>query len=154
MPPARKHDPLRNYTFRIKWDNGYISHVTLAGPLIRSITPVEYRDGGDPENVHTEPGRVTWPPVILQRPRTSDTAFEQWASPGGSGGLTPSRKTVTIEVYTARGKLALRYLVHRCWPQAYEALPALGHSPRLHVLETLTLAHEGWERDTSVTFPG
>jgi phage tail-like protein len=153
MPRPRKHDPLRSYSFRIKWDAAYISHVTLAGPLVRSIAPVEYRDGSDPDNVHTEPGRLTWPPVILQRPRTSDNAFEQWASLVGSGGPTPFKKTVTIEVYMARGKLAVRYLIHRCWPQGYEALPALGPSPRLHVLETLTLAHEGWERDTSVVFP-
>jgi len=158
MPPPRpRRDPLAGYTFRVKWDNAYIPHVTQAGPLIRMVTPVELRDGADPDRVHIEPGRVTWPPVVLQRPLSADTSFVTWANlivgSAAPGPLTPLKKTVTIEVYTARRKLALRYLVHHCWPQAYEPIPVLGPSPRRHILETLTLAHEGWERDPVVPFP-
>jgi phage tail-like protein len=157
MPPPRRRDPLAGYSFRVKWDNGYIPHISQAGPLTRMVLPVEYRDGADPDRVHIEPGRVTWPPVVLQRPLSADTAFAAWANlvvgTTTPGPLTPLKKTVTIEVYTSRGRLALRYLLHRCWPQAYEALPVLGPSPRRHILETLTLAHEGWERDPAVPFP-
>jgi phage tail-like protein len=158
MPPSHsRRDRLAGYTFRVKWDNGYIPHLSQAGPLIRMVTPVEYRDGADPDRVHVEPGRVTWPPVVLQRPFSTDTSFVNWANQvvGSTppGPPTPLKKTVTIEIYTASRKLALRYFVYHCWPQAYEPIPVLGPTPRKHILETLTLAHEGWERDPTVPFP-
>src|SRR5262249_35057871 len=141
--------------FRIKWDNQYVPHVSLAGPLVRSVTTIDVRDGAAPNVVHAEPGRLTWPPVVLQRPITADTSFAQWANQiAGTGAPAAFRKEVTIEVYCSRGTLALLYHVHRCWPQSYEALPMLGTEPRRHILETLTLAHEGWERDVTVPFPG
>src|SRR5207249_1310036 len=103
----------RGYTFRVKWDKGYIPHVTLAGPLFRTITPIEHREGGDPNTVRIGPGSITWPPVVLQRPISADTAFEQWANllVGGqpTDVLIDFRKNVTIEVYTTRGRLAVRY---------------------------------------------
>lgn len=45
------------------------------------------------------------------------------------------------------------FIVHRCWPSEYMALPNLDSGASTVAIEHLVLQNEGWERDLSVTEP-
>jgi phage tail-like protein len=92
--------------------------------------------------------------ITLERGITHDADFEAWARlVAGSPEPEPQvafRKEVRIEVYDARGRLAVAYDVHRCWPSDYAALDGLEAGSECALIQSLTLQNEGWERDTSI----
>ena len=45
------------------------------------------------------------------------------------------------------------YNVHRAWVSEYQALPELDAHCDTVAIETITLQHEGWERDYAVPEP-
>jgi len=49
--------------------------------------------------------------------------------------------------------VVLAYKVFRCWVSAYQALPNLDADASATAIQSITLQHEGWERDTSVPEP-
>jgi len=49
--------------------------------------------------------------------------------------------------------VVMAFKVHRCWPSEYVALADLSSEANAVAIESLTLQHEGWERDMSVTEP-
>jgi phage tail-like protein len=162
MPAARKPrkhvDPYREYNFRVKWDGRIVAGITKVSALRRTTEVVEYRDGNSGATLKL-PGVIGFDPITLERGITRDTAFEAWARlvSGVTGAPLAFRKEVRIEVYDARGRLALAYDVHRCWPSEYVALGPLesnGGSPGAGsdsgLIHALTLQNEGWERDLSI----
>lgn len=92
---------------------------------------------------------------------THDPEFEQWANKvwnWGSGlgsevSLADFRKDLIIELYNEAGQLVMAYKVYRCWPSEYQALPDLDAGANAVAIQTLTLQHEGWERDYDVKEP-
>lgn len=149
-------DPFEDFNFKVKWDGRFIAGVSKLSALVRSTEVVEHREGGSSTSVKS-PGQTKYEPITLERGRTSDTAFEDWANliPGvplgaAGGGF---RKDVLIEVYNAAGRLVMVYKVFHCWPSRYETLSALNANNSEDVIEHLTLEHDGWQRDTSVVAP-
>jgi phage tail-like protein len=156
MPTPKKAranvDPYRDYTLRVKWDGQLVAGIARVGPLKRIAEVVEYREGGGPGETHKSPGRTRYEPITLERGMTHDASFEAWAKLV-AGTETPEsrfRKEVRIEVYTAAGQLSLAYNVHRCWPSEYVALSSLEAGAECRLVQSLTLQHEGWERDVTV----
>ena len=119
------------------------------------------RDGDDPSNVRRAQGRTTFDPITLSRGVTHDTEFESWANrvwrlgggPGNEATLRDSRKDIVIELCNEAGQVVLAYIVRRAWVSDYQALPALDANGAEVAVESITLQHEGWERDTNVTEP-
>ncbi len=140
----QRHDPYKNYKFRVKWDGNYVAGVSRVSALRRSTEVVEHREGGEPSSSRRSPGRTDYEPITLERGITPDCAFEDWGN---------SRKDIVIEVYNEAGQLILAYKVHRCWVSKYQALPDLAADGNATLIQSITLEHEGWERDTSVPEP-
>jgi phage tail-like protein len=90
--------------------------------------------------------------ITLERGITHDADFEAWARlvAGSTEPQVAFRKDVRIEVYDARGRLAVAYDVHWCWPSDYVALDGLEAGSECALIQSLTLQNEGWERDTSI----
>ena len=149
-----RSDPYKNFKFRVKWDGRYVAGVSKVSALRRSTEVVEYREGGQPTSSRRSPGRTAYEPITLERGLTHDSAFEDWANQPWSSGaeLAPAsfRKDIGIEVCNAAGQVMLAYKVYRCWISKYQALPDLGGDGNLKLIESITLEHEGWERDKSV----
>src|SRR5207245_5324697 len=126
-----RHDPYKNFKFRVKWDGRYVAGVSGVGPLRRRTEVVEHREGGDPSASRKSPGRTEFEAITLERGLTHDKDFEQWANKvwnfgaglGAEVSLKDFRKEIVIEVYNEAGQLALRYNVHRCWVSEFQALP-------------------------------
>jgi len=152
-------DPLENFKFRVTWDGRHIAGVSRVSPLTRTSDVVEHREGGEPSSSHKFPGRTAYAPITLERGLIDDRAFEEWANqvwqlrPGPESSLN-FRKDVTIELLDEAGRTVRRYVVFRCWPSEYQALPDLDANGQSAVaIERLTLQNEGWERDASVVAP-
>ena len=156
-----RFDPYKNFKFRLKWDGQYVAGVSKVSGLERTTEVIEHREGGDPSTSRKSPGRTQYEPITLERGVTFDHAFEEWANAvwkygaglGSEVQLATFRKEVTLDFYNEAGQLALSYIIHRCWPSAYEALPDLDADAAGIAIERLVLENEGWERDPSVTEP-
>ncbi|MGH7627885.1 MAG: phage tail protein, partial [Gemmatimonadales bacterium] len=81
-----------------------------------------------------------------------DWADQVWR-PGAEVALASFRKDIIIEVCDEGGQLILAYKVHRSWVSKYQALPDLAADGSATIIQSITLEHEGWERDTSVPEP-
>jgi phage tail-like protein len=51
------------------------------------------------------------------------------------------------------GQKVIAYNVYRCWVSEFTAMPELDASGNAVAIQSITLQHEGWARDESVTEP-
>lgn len=153
---VQRHDPYKNYRFRVKWDGQYVAGVFNVSGLQRSVEVIEHRDGTE-GTVRRSPGRTIYQPIVLQRGRTHAGEFERWAnlvSPlNGAIELKDYRKDIVIDFFNEAGQLALSFKLYRCWPSAYAALGPLDAKNTSIAIESLTLQCEAWERDQAVVEP-
>jgi len=155
-------DPYKNFKFRVKWDNQYVAGISKISPVKRMTEVHRHRSGGDMNSSHLAPGTTTFAPIILERGRTHDTVFEEWANlvwgMGGSNGTEMSlknfRKDIMIELRNEAGSVALAFHGYRCWPSDYVPIGQLTSTGDSSVaVESLTLQCEGWERDLDILEP-
>jgi phage tail-like protein len=160
-PNQMRFDPHRNFKFRVKWDDQYVAGISKVGALSRTTEVVEDQEGGDPTTSRKSPGRTVYDAITLERGLTRDLAFENWANSvwnlgDQSGSEAPPRefrKDIIIEVYGEDDQLVRAYKVYRCWPLFYQVLPVFDTDASAVTVEKLSLANEGWERDSSIVEP-
>ena len=131
--------------------------VSRVSALRRVTAAVDERSGGDASSDRRSPGTTTWAPIVLERGKTQDLAFEEWANlvwnESAPMSLKSFRKEILVELLNEQGSPVLAYRIHRAWPSEYTALSDLDAEANAVAVETLVLEHEGWERDTAVTEP-
>ena len=158
---AQRFDPYKQFKFRVKWDGRYIAGVDKVSSLRRTTEVIRQREGGEPSIDRLMPGRTLYEPIVIKRGRTHDTEFEKWANKvwnlgngaGAEVSLQDFRKDILIELYNEAGQLVMSFKVYRCWPSEYVALEDLDANTPLVAYESITLQHEGWERDYEVLEP-
>ena len=159
---AQRFDPYKNFKFRVKWDGRYVAGISKVSALKRSTEVVEHREGGDPSTGRKSPGRTKYEAITLDRGVTHDTEFEKWANKvwnfgsglGAEVSLKDFRKDLILEVYNESGQLVLAYKVFRAWVSDYQAVPDLDATSMNAVgIQSITLQHEGWQRDGAVPEP-
>ena len=158
---SNRDDPYKNFKFRVKWDNKYVAGISKVGGLTRTTQVVSHREGGDPSSSRKSPGQTDYGPISLERGVTHDKDFEQWANKvwayGNAAGqevsLKDFRKDIIIELYNEAGQKVVAYNVHRCWVSEFTALPELDAGGNAVAIQSITLQHEGWERDTAIKEP-
>lgn len=156
-----RHDPYKNFKFRVKWDGKYVAGVCKVSGLKRTTQVIEHRDGGDPSSAHKMPGLTEFEAITLERGVTHDTEFERWANKtwnhgaglGSEVSLKDFRKDIVIELLNEAGQLALAFLVYRCWVSEYCVLPNLDSNSNSVAFESIRIENEGWERDVNVQEP-
>jgi phage tail-like protein len=157
----QRFDPYKNFKFRVKWDGRYVAGVSRVTPLRRRTQVVAHREGGDASVQRRSPGVTSFEPITLERGRTHDVEFEQWANKvwnfgaglGSEASLRDFRKDIAIELMNEAGQVVMAFHVFRCWPSEYTALGELAANEGAVAFESLTLEHEGWERDREVKEP-
>lgn len=155
--PTKPVNPYLTYNFLVKWDNKYVAAVTSVSGLTKRTAVVPFRAGGQPQTTYKLPGQTDYAPLRIERGITTDKEFEQWANKtwylpntnalGKEVQLDSMRKSIQLELYDQSGVLALRYNIYNCWPSEYTALPELNAQSNAVALASLTLEHEGWDRD-------
>ena len=156
---SHRIDPYKNFKFRVMWENRYVAGLSKMSALKKSITPIEWREAGGPSITRKLPGQTKFEPITLEVGLTHDTGFEDWANqvnnPAGDSAMSLRnyRKELIIEVLNMQGEKALAFKVHRAWVSAFTALPDMDASGNAVAIQSITIEHEGFERDTSVTEP-
>lgn len=151
--------PYKQFKFRVKWDGKYVPGVTKVSGLKRRTEVIVHRSGGEGSNVQKSPGKTKFEPIVLKRGRTHDDAFEKWASKvfsfdtGHQPSLKDFQKDIAIDLFNEAGQLVMSFHIFRCWPSEYTALGDLDSNDAMVAYESITLQHEGWERDKSVAEP-
>ena len=156
-----RFDPYKSFKFSVKWDGKYVPGITKVSGLIRTTEALDDRQGLDPNIDRISPGLTRYEPIVLERGLTHDTAFESWANSvwmygsglGSEMSLSSYRKDIIIDLFNEAGQKVMSWMVYRCWPSEYVALAQLDANKSAIAIERLTLQHEGWVRDTSVTEP-
>ena len=158
---THRFDPYKQFKFRVKWDGKYVSGVFRVSGLHRNTKVITHREGSEPSISRKMPGETVYEPIVLERGRTHDLAFEQWANKvwnfgaglGSEVSLKDFRKDIIIELLNEAGQLVMVWKVYRCWPSHYSPLQELDANSTAIAVETLVLENEGWERDYEVTEP-
>jgi len=156
-----RHDPYKGFKFRVRWDGQYVPGICSVSGLVWNAQVVSYREGGATNTFVEGPGGISFEPLVLTRGRTHDPAFEDWAalvwSATAAGGaevkLNEMRKDISIVLLNEAGQPVMSFIVRRAWPSRYQPLGALDANLATVALESLTLQHEGFERDPSVGEP-
>jgi phage tail-like protein len=156
-----RHDPYKNFKFRLKWDGKYVLGVSKVSALKRTTEVVKHREGGDPSSSRKSPGRTEYDAITLERGITHDKEFEQWANKvwqygvnlGQEIALKDFRKDMILEVYNEAGQAVIAYNIYRCWVSEFQAVPDLDANANAVAIQHIKLENEGWQRDTSVTEP-
>src|SRR2546421_10608308 len=119
---VNRHDPYKNFKFRVKWDGSYVAGVSKVSALKRTTEVIVWREGGDPSTSRKSPGRTRFDAITLERGVTYDLEFEKWANRvwnpaklGSEVSLGDFRKDLTLEFYNEAGQLCFAYLIYRCW---------------------------------------
>lgn len=158
---GHRFDPYKNFKFRVKWDGRFVAGISKVSALKRTTEVVEHRNGGDPSTGRKATGRTKYEDITLERGVTHDAEFEKWARKvwnhgaglGAESSLKDFRKDLIIEVYNEAGQLAIAYKVYRCWVTEFQAQADLDANANAVLIQSVKLAHEGWERDVEVTEP-
>lgn len=157
---THRHDPYRTFKFQVVIDGKVVAGLKKMGALKKKTTPVKWRASNDPSHERVMPGGTTYDPVTLEQGLTHDPVFETWANlvnniQGDAGmSLKNFRKDIIINVLNLQGKVAISYKLYRAWVSDYQALPDLDAGTMNTIgIQTITLQHEGWERDASVPEP-
>lgn len=157
---AHRHDPYRTFKFQIVIDGQVVAGLKKMGALKKKTEPVKWRTAGDPSHERILPGGTSYEPVTLEQGLSHDPVFENWANlvnnveGDAAMSLKNFRKDIILNVLNLQGQVAISYKIFRAWVSDYQALPDLESTAMNTVgIQTLTLQHEGWQRDTSVTEP-
>ncbi len=157
---AERYDPYRTFKFQVVIGGKVVAGLHKMSPLKKKTAVIKWRTAGDPSRERLLPGGTEFDPITLEQGLTHDPVFEEWAnlvnnmSGDKAMSLKGFRKDIVVNVLNMQGAVALSYKVYRAWVSEYQALPALDASQMNAVgIQTITLQHEGWERDRTVTEP-
>jgi len=157
---AHRHDPYRTFKFQLLIDGRPVAGLKKMGALKKKTDSVKWRTAGDPSHERILPGGTSYEPISLEQGLTHDPVFENWANlvnniEGDAAiSLKNFRKDLVLNVLNLQGQVAISYKIFRAWVSDFQALPDLDASSMNAVgIQTLTLQHEGWQRDTSVPEP-
>jgi phage tail-like protein len=157
---AHRHDPYRTFKFQILIDGKPVAGLKKMGALKRKTEAIKWRSAGDPSKERILPGGTSYEPITLEQGLSHDPVFENWAAlvnnieGDAAMSLKNFRKDIVINVLNLQGQVAISYKVFRAWVSEYQALPEMDAGTMNAVgIQTLTLQHEGWQRDGAVSEP-
>ena len=146
-----KRDPFKNYSFLVEIDGIASSAFKSVSGLAAKAEVIEYREGSDPVSSWRKlllPGSVEYPNVRLSRGLTTSRDLWDWWQTVADGSL--ERRNVSITLLDDARNPDLRWLLRDAWITKFEA-PELDASANEVAIETIELAHERLELDTSRT---
>jgi len=157
---AHRYDPYRTFKFQILIDGKPVAGLKKMGALKRKTEAVKWRAAGDPSKERILPGGTSYEPVTLEQGLSHDPVFENWAAlvnnieGDAAMSLKNFRKDIVINVLNLQGTVAISYKLFRAWVSEYQALPEMDAGAMNAVgIQTITLQHEGWQRDSAVVEP-
>ena len=143
--PVQRDNPYVNFNFVVDIGAGEglgFSEVDLPSG---ELAVIAYREGGDKSPTARKlPGLATYANVTLKRGVTGRLELFEWWREVRAGNL--DRRNVTITLLDEQRSPVQRWVLRNAWPAKLDFGPlnALGNDV---VIETLELAHEGFDVD-------
>ncbi len=157
---AHRYDPYRTFMFQVIIDGQPVAGLKKMSVLKKTTEAVKWRTAGDPAHERILPGGTSYEAITLEQGLTHDPVFENWANlvnniqGNAAMSLKDFRKDIVLNVLNLQGQVAISYKVMRAWVSEFQALPEFDAGTMNAVgIQTITLQHEGWERDNSVSEP-
>jgi phage tail-like protein len=146
--------------FQVVIDGQPVAGLKKMGMLKKTTEAVKWRSAGDPAHERVMPGGTSYEAVTLEQGLTHDPVFENWANlvnniqGNAAMSLVNYRKDIVLNVLNLQGVVAISYKLFRAWVSEFQALPEFDAGTMNAVgIQSITLQHEGWERDPVVTEP-
>lgn len=144
MAGARR-DPFPAFQFVVEIDGVTAATFKEVSGLDGSVDVIEYREGADVSTTSRKiPGLVRYANVILSRGLTDSRDLYEWWNAIVSG--KADRRAAAIVLLDSERNPVRRWNLRAAWPARY-AVSALDAATSDLVIETLELAHEGFEID-------
>jgi phage tail-like protein len=145
VPPAGRRDPYPGFDFVVEIGGVPSAGFREVSGLAGSIDVVEYREGADlAPGARKLPGVVRYANVTLRRGLTNSDDLYNWWTALVSG--KPDRRAVAIVLLDRERSPVRRWMLREAWPVRY-AISTLDAGLSEIAVETLELAHEGFELD-------
>lgn len=141
MAPPALVDPYSVLHFRLEITGLTAARFSECSGFSSSIEVIEYRTGGQP-GTRKLPGLRKFANLVLKRGITKDRELWDWYKAGLDGNV--KRRDGSVVLMNEDGNDVLRWNFKRGWPRKYEG-PALNASSSEVAIETLEIAHEGFE---------
>ena len=152
-PSVLKYDPYRKFKFLVKWNGKYVVGAQKITSITKSITPVDWRAGGDANHTAKLPGQTKFEAITIERGLCADTVFMDWMNlvntyqgTGGTSGESVHgfRKDLTIEMYNLTNELVMTIAVYKAWPSKLTVADFDAKANEL-AIEVLELQNEGFD---------
>ena len=142
MPASTRHDPYKNFPFRVEIGGVATSGFTEVSGLAAEAQVIEYREGADVTSTRKLPGLIKYPNVTLRRGLTQSRELFDWWMTVVDGNV--QRRDVAIVLLDDARKEVMRWLLREAWVTKFEMgdLNAEGNDV---AIETIELAHERLE---------
>jgi phage tail-like protein len=142
MAAPTRHDPYKNYPFRVEIDGLTSSGFAEVSGLSAEAEVIEYREGADVTSTRKLPGLITYANVTLRRGLTTSRELFDWWLTVVHGKV--ERRNVVIVLLDDQRAEVLRWILHDAWIAKVEFgdLNAKGTDV---AIESIELAHEGLE---------
>jgi phage tail-like protein len=146
--------PFENRRFLVLCEGVVIPGISNISALQWIADFVMLNEIGSPVSI-SEPGKIKYQPITLEREVTFDPFFEDWARLVARHGSQQSSisKNLKINILDPAEQLVVSYNVYRCWPMTFEAFPVLDAEGHQMLRERLVLVYQSFERDLSVVAP-
>ena len=152
-------DPYKQHKFRVRWDGRYIPGIARVTGLAQTTAVVAVRTGNAAGTVTKSPGGTSCGPIVIERGRTHDASFEQWAAKvfsAANPAAPPAqdfRKDFLVDLLNEAGQVVMTFRVYRAWPSRYEPIKELNANVGEPAHEAITLECDSFDRDPSVVEP-
>lgn len=143
---ADRHDPLRNFRYRLEIDGitqAGFSEVAIGDS---SSDAIDYREGNEPKHVRKLSGLNKFANITLKWGITDSTELALWRQlVVDDGPLDAARRTVVIRIQNEAGEDKAAFEIVNAWPCKYDPSDLNGKGNDAAV-DALELCHEGIKR--------
>jgi phage tail-like protein len=146
--------PFENRRFLVVTGNVAIPGISNVSSLQWTADVVTITEGGSHISI-SEPGKINYQPLTLEREVSFDPFFEEWARLVARQGSQQGSifKNLIIKIFDPAEQLVVSYNVYRCFPITYEAFSTLDIDGHEMLQERLVLVYQNFERDLNVVAP-
>jgi len=135
-------DPYYGFRFLVEIQGIRQAGFMECSSLGSHLEAIEYREGGDPINVHKLPGKATYPDITLKWGMTDNKEIYKWHLLAVQGNI--QRRSGSVIQLDATGNEKTRLNFFNAWPSKWDA-PAYNAKGNELSIISLTLTFDRWE---------
>lgn len=142
MAKNTRNDPYGRFNFLLEIDGAVKAGFSEVSGLTTETAVIEYREGSDRTPPRKLPGLTKFSNLVLKSGLTKDRSLWDWRKTVMDGAVR--RANVSVILLDDSRQPVMRWNFREAWPCKWEG-PALNAKTSEVAIETLELAHEGFE---------